>query len=97
MESHKPRAEMNEQEREAVINAGSFCWPTRASLCQLFSERLRYPSGLPLSEPDSRSTEGPFSNQASPTAGTAPDKRPPLRGGIPRHADLRWETDETDE
>lgn len=69
---------MNEQERETVINAGSFCWPSRASLCQLFSERLRYPSGLPLSEPDSRSTEGPFSNQASPKAGTAPDKRPPL-------------------
>lgn len=60
MESHRLRAEMNEQEWENATEASRFCWPARASLCQPLSEQLRYPSGLPLSVLDSGSTEGPF-------------------------------------
>lgn len=57
MESHGRTAEMNEQEWENAIEAfvGRL-----GPLCASLSEKLRYPSGLPLSVLDSGSTEGPF-------------------------------------
>lgn len=95
MESHRLRAEMNEQEWENAIEASSFCWLTLACLCQPRSEAqisIRSASLCAWQQV----YRGSFLNQASPTAGRAPDKRPTLKG-IAQPTNLRWETAETDE
>lgn len=86
MESEGPRAEMNKREREAVLlEAGGFCWPDCASP----SEKLRYPSGLPLCAWQ-RVYRGPFFFKIKPllplaqlqikahSEGDSSARRPPL-------------------
>lgn len=79
MESHRLRAEMNKQEWENAIEASSFCWPTRASLCQpLWEAQISIRSASLCAW--QQVYRGSFLNQASPTTGTAPDKGPLWRG-----------------
>lgn len=91
MESDRPGAEMNKQEWENAIEAGSFCWRAVASPCQpLWGAQISIRSASLCAW--QRVYRGSFLNQASPTAGTAPDKkahsggdssahRPPLGNG----------------
>lgn len=79
MESDRVRAEMNEQEWENAIEAGGFCWLVWASLCQpLWEAQISIRSASLCAW--QRVYRGSFLNQASPTAGTAPDKGPIWRG-----------------
>lgn len=67
-----------ERRRPAVLFVGRLGPP-----CASLSEKLRYPSGLPLSVAWQQVHRGSlFKNQASPTAGTAPDKKDPLWRGF---------------
>lgn len=87
MESERPGVEMNKQEWETVIEAGGFCWP----YCASPSWKLRYPSGLPRSVLDSKSTEGPFKIKPllplaqlqikAHSEGDSSARRPPLGNG----------------
>lgn len=79
MESDRLNAEMNEQEWESVIEASSFCWPAWASLCQPLPEAQISIRSASLCAWQ-RVYRGSFLNQASPSAGTAPDKGPLWRG-----------------
>ena len=84
---------MNEQEWENVIEASSFCWLAWASLCQpLWEAQISIRSASLCAW--QRVYRGSFLNQASPTAGTAPDKGPLWRGFLsPRTSAgkrLRW-------